>query len=101
MKNNVFLFLAILSITGSVAGAILKIMHVPGADIMLAVALIGGFAFAVFALWEILPSSISKIEKLMWIVGFLFLNWLAAVLYLAVGRNRILGLGPNNYRGGK
>jgi hypothetical protein len=76
-------------------------MHTPGADVLLAVALIGGFAFAVLALWEILPSSISTIEKLMWMVGFIFLNWLAAVLYLAVGRKRVKGLRANNYRVGK
>ncbi|MCU0404736.1 MAG: PLD nuclease N-terminal domain-containing protein [Chitinophagaceae bacterium] len=90
MKNQVFLLLFILTIVGSFAGAVLKIMHAPGADILLAAALLGGYVFAVLALWEILPSSINKSEKLMWMVGFVFLNWITVILYLAVGRNRIM-----------
>jgi hypothetical protein len=97
MKNQAFLLLLILNIAGSFAGAVLKIMHAPGADILLAVALIAGFVFAALALSEILPSSINKPEKLMWIFGFLFLNWIAVILYLAIGRNRILGLGQKSF----
>jgi hypothetical protein len=100
MKNQTFLLLLILTIAGSFAGAVLKIMHAPGADILLASALIGGFVFAVLALWEILPSSINTSEKLMWIFGFLFLNWIAVILYLAVGRKRIMGFGRNSISGG-
>ncbi len=90
MKNQAFLFLLVLSIVGSFAGAFLKIMQAPGADILLASGLIGGVLFAVLALSEILPSPINKSEKLMWIFGFIFLNWIAVILYLAVGRNRII-----------
>ena len=91
MKNQIFLLLLILSIGGSFSGALLKIMHAPGADILLAVGLIAGFVFAGLALWEILPTNIQMTEKLMWVFGFIFLNWIAVILYLAVGRNRILG----------
>jgi hypothetical protein len=90
MRNHIFILLLGLSFGGSFAGAFLKIMHAPGADILLASGLVGGLVFAVLALSEILPSPIQRTEKLMWIIGFIFLNWIAVILYLAVGRNRIL-----------
>jgi hypothetical protein len=70
-------------------------MHAHAADRLPAKGLVNGLVFAVL---EILPSSIHTSEKPMWIIGFLFLNWKVVILYLAVGRNRILG--QNSIAGG-
>lgn len=96
MKNTVFILLTVLIIAGSIVGSILKIMHTPGADFLLASGLISGFLFAILALSEILLSPIQKTEKVMWVIGFIFLNWIAVILYMAVGRNRILLTNKNS-----
>lgn len=90
MNYKFFLVLAIVIFAGSFAGAVMKIMHMSGAEFLLALGLIGGLLFAVLALTEILPAPIQKTEKVMWVIGFIFLNWITVILYLAVGRNRIL-----------
>ena len=75
----------------STIGALMNIMHWENASFVLG---IGIFALAVFvfaALYEIFQSSrIKTNEKIMWLVGFLALGWFAGLVYLLLGRKRVV-----------
>lgn len=97
MRDKLLLFLLIASVGGSFVGAFLKISHLAGADIVLAAGLVAGLFFATFALTEIMASNVPVAEKLMWVFAFIFLNWLAVILYLAFSRKRVLITHSNNF----
>lgn len=74
-----------------ILGTIFKILHQPlGAEI-LGLAFISSIIFIVLALIEIFKSDrINIIEKIMWLVGFIFLSTVAGFIYLVSARKRIL-----------
>lgn len=72
-----------------IAGAFLKISHLPGADTVLAIGLITGLLFSVLALWQIFSAPLPITEKTMWLIAFLFLNWVAAMVYIIYGQKRV------------
>lgn len=88
MNKLVILFL--LSLITISIGAVFKIMHWPlnGEILLLGLLLIVVFDF--LALKEIYQSTISITEKIMWSVGMLFAWFITAIIYLTMGRNRIL-----------
>ena len=83
-------FLAMMVIT--VTGAYLKILHINGADILLATGLVAGLIFIISSLYEIITSKrISSNEKAMWTVGILLMSGVIGIVYLLSGRKRVIG----------
>lgn len=80
-----------LSLLASVIGALMKINHIDGGNFLLGIGIITGLIYIVAALFEIFNSKrINTPEKLMWLVGFLFFNLLAGILYIFSARKRIV-----------
>jgi hypothetical protein len=86
---SIFLLLAFVTV---LVGAVAKIMHLGGSEWLLGAGMVSTVVFTVMALWEVLTKApVRGFEKLMWIVGLLFMPLLAGLLYLLVGRKRLLG----------
>ena len=72
-------------------GAIFKILHQPFGSEIMGLALISSIIYIVLSLLEIFKSErIDKTEKIMWLVGFIFLSTVAGFIYLISARKRIL-----------
>lgn len=75
-------------------GAFMKILHLPGAEQLLIVGMVTNGVFVVTALSEVWRSErIDKNEKIMWTIGFTFIGFLgtiAGIVYLLLGRKRIV-----------
>jgi hypothetical protein len=81
----------ILSFVLTIVGALFKIMHWPGATILLIIGLSSLAVFIITALYEVYNSkTINSSEKLMWTVGFLCLSSIAGLVYVLVGRKRVI-----------
>lgn len=68
------------------------IMHLPGAEILLAVAFVLLVLFIVTGFKEVWYSkNIPESEKTMWLVGFFFMSWITGLIYFWLGRKRVIG----------
>jgi predicted membrane channel-forming protein YqfA (hemolysin III family) len=76
------------------AGAFMKILHLPGAEQLLIVGMVTNGVFVVAALSEVWRSErIDKNEKIMWTIAFIFMGFLgtmAGIVYLLLGRKRVV-----------
>jgi predicted membrane channel-forming protein YqfA (hemolysin III family) len=83
-----------ISLALSLVGALMKILHLPGADQLLMIGLVSNGVFVVSALTEVWRSvRIDKNEKIMWTIAFVFMGFLGAVagiVYLLLGRKRVV-----------
>jgi hydrogenase/urease accessory protein HupE len=72
----------------------MKILHLPGAEELLIVSVVSNGVFVVSALTEVWRSiRIDKNEKIMWTIAFVFMGFLGAIagiVYLLLGRKRIV-----------
>lgn len=72
----------------------MKISHLPGANMFLIIGMVANGVFIVTALYEIWDSfRIQTNEKIMWTVAFVFMGFLGAlagILYLLMGRKRVV-----------
>jgi hypothetical protein len=72
----------------------MKILHLPGAEELLIVAVVSNGVFVVSSLIEVWRSvRIDKNEKIMWTIAFVFMGLLGAIagiVYLLLGRKRIV-----------
>jgi hypothetical protein len=83
----IFLF----SLTLVFAQYFTKYMDLPGRNILTFINLPFVVTFIVLALKEIYTSNrVNMIEKIMWTIGFIGLNWLVGLIYLLFARKRIL-----------
>lgn len=90
-KEQLLIVLFIIGFFLSIIGAIMKIMHFDESPFILMLGLFSTAAFIVIALSEILSSDhINSNEKFMWMIGFLFMNILAGILYFIYRRKRII-----------
>jgi hypothetical protein len=65
------------------SGAIMKILHLPYSNIILPLGMIFSLVYICIGLYDsFLDKKDSNLIKLMWLVGFIFLSWLAGILYL-------------------
>lgn len=68
-----------------------KYMDLPGRNILTFINLPFIVTFIVLALKEIYTSNrVNKIEKIMWTIGLIGLNWFVGLIYLLFARKRIL-----------
>lgn len=86
MYNSMRLFRTFLLISSSLLafGSMFKIMHWPGAGIILGIALVSVLGFVLIALRDIYCSDDPVIEKLLWLLGFVTLPWIAGFVYYFV-----------------
>ena len=83
-----------ISLVFELVGALMKIMHLPGADALLIIGMVAYGVFIVSALSEVWGSvRINTNEKVMWTIAFIFMGFLGAlagILYVIMGRKRIV-----------
>ncbi len=83
-----------ISLALSLVGALMKILHLPGAEQLLMVGVVSNGVFVVSALTEVWRSvRIDKNEKIMWTIAFVvmgFLGAVAGIVYLLLGRKRVV-----------
>lgn len=91
MKLGTFVFISFLaSFALLTAGVLLKILHAPNANLILAIAVITSFVFSIAAIYEVWTSkALNHSEKTMWIVAFTFLGSYAGLIYILFGRRRV------------
>ncbi len=67
-------------------------MHLPGLELILAIAFILLVVFIVTGFKEIWYSNkIPESEKTMWLIGFFFMSWITGLIYFRLGRKRVIG----------
>ena len=65
-------------------------MHSEYGNVFLTIAILATIIYTVLALYEINSSKqINTSEKIMWTIGFLFINTITAIVYFIAGRKRI------------
>jgi hypothetical protein len=98
MRSGTILHVSfIIGVIGILVGATLKIMHWSYAETWLIAGVITWAVFIITAIYEVSSSgNISRTEKTMWIVGFLLMAGLTALIYLLVGRRSVVGNGSPN-----
>jgi ABC-type polysaccharide/polyol phosphate export permease len=81
-KVTVFKVSLILTIVLNVLGAYFKIAHYPHGTLLLSVSFIASLVFVISGLIDVFKNDNCKThEKIMWTVGFIFLSWIAGLLY--------------------
>ena len=80
-----------LSIANTLLGAYLKITHHSNAELFLITGIVLTMLFIVSAIIEVRSSTrIGFNEKTMWTIAFLFLSGIAGLVYMFLGRKRIV-----------
>lgn len=80
-----------LSIVTGITGLAAKIMHIPLGQILILLGLGFTMVYVIIALYEIYKSDrITPDEKIMWTAGFILISTVTGLLYLIMGRPRIL-----------
>ena len=71
-----------LSLSVIIIGAIFKIQHWPGAEILLSIGLLINLIYIIIGLIEVYKTNDKPfIEKLFWLLGFIMTPWIIAVIY--------------------
>ncbi len=79
------------SICFVILGALMKITHLPGAEALLIIGILRNAVFIVSALNEVWTSiRIEKGEKIMWTIAFFFIGTLGPIIYILLGRKRVI-----------
>lgn len=87
--------LYLISAFAVIAGAVMKIMHYSAGDVLLMINFFTIVGFMLLAGYEVMRSKqIQTVEKVMWLVGFVFLLSIAGLLYLAMRRKVVIGEVP-------
>ena len=82
-KVTIYRYSLILTIIASLAGGIMKILHYPYSNIILPLGLIISLVYICIGLYDsFMDKKESSLIKLMWLVAFVALSWLAGILYL-------------------
>jgi hypothetical protein len=72
-------------------GAWFKILHYPYANVLLVMGLVAIILSTVLSLHEIHTSQkVNTTEKIVWTLGFLFMNWVTGLIYIIAGRKSVL-----------
>lgn len=79
------------SILLTIVGAYFKITHTADGETWLIISLISWAVFVVAAVYEVASSrTINRSEKMTWIFALILLSSIAGIVYLLVGRKRIV-----------
>lgn len=81
-KITIYQYSLLVSTILVTSGATMKILHLPQSEIILPVGMILSLVYICIGLYDLfLDKRGSSIVKLMWLVGFIFLSWVAGILY--------------------
>lgn len=90
-KIAIYYICLILALLLSALGAMLKIMHLPFSDSLLALSLPFAIIYIVLGIQDVARSSrLTVIEKLMWITAFIFVSGIAGIVYYSRFRKNFL-----------
>jgi len=90
-KKKIIMISFTCSLFITIVGALFQIMHWPYASILLTVGLLCSLVYVVLCLMEISNSKkVTGLEKLMWLVGFIFISHITGLVYLLSARKRII-----------
>lgn len=92
-RNNLFNIVFLISFLLIMLIVLLRILHVsiPFANVLVGLGIVLTVIYVIIALVEIWSSQRPTFsEKLMWTVGFIAFNIITGILYLLIGRPRIL-----------
>lgn len=90
MKKDLPIYTFIIAFASILFGAFLKILHHANADTFLMIGLIAQCIFIFIVIREIVISTrIKTNEKVMWIVGVIFMASIVGLIYLFSARKRI------------
>ncbi|WP_243347530.1 hypothetical protein [Parabacteroides sp. FAFU027] len=83
MKNPTLFFVGyVIALLVSISGAIIKILHLFDGSTVTALGMFFTLSFIFIGIFEVINNRrIQRAEKTMWVLGFLFLFWLAGILY--------------------
>jgi hypothetical protein len=92
MKRRNLLYAAfIIGILATILGAYRKIMHYSGNETYLVIGLLAWMLFIALAIYEVASSRrINGTEKTMWVLSLLFFSGIAGIVYLLIGRRRVV-----------
>ncbi len=63
-------------------GAFLKIMHYPHGSILLTIGLVSCIGYIILGLVDVFSDKkLNLPERLMWLIGFIFISWITAIVY--------------------
>ncbi|MBC7867307.1 MAG: hypothetical protein H7X88_07220 [Gloeobacteraceae cyanobacterium ES-bin-316] len=83
-------FSFITSILSTIGATFLMLIHSPGAETWLLIAVVVSLVFIVSAIYEVATSKrIDGREKTMWTIALIFFSAVAGLMYLLMGRKRI------------
>ena len=86
LKSSLFIAIGI-----AIFASWLKIVHRPGADNLMLLSFLAGAVFIITAIREVTSSQkIDRPEKIMWVLGFLFLTGIAGLIYVFSARKRVV-----------
>ena len=72
----------------SLVGVLFKLQHYPYGNFLLGMSTFTSLGFIIPGLLDVFPNRRFKThEKLMWTIGFVFLSWVAGILYWSNMRN--------------
>jgi ABC-type polysaccharide/polyol phosphate export permease len=81
-KVTAFKVSLILTIVLNLLGTYFKIAHYPHGTLLLSISLIASLVFIILGLTDVFENENCRTpEKIMWTVGFIFLSWIAGLLY--------------------
>lgn len=92
-RNSLFNVVFFISVLLIMLIILLRILHIsmPFANVLVGLSIILTMIYVIIALVEIWSSTRPNLtEKMMWTVGFIAFNIITGILYLLVGRPRIL-----------
>lgn len=90
-RKTALSILLVLSLVLVIIGALFRISHWPYGRLILSCGTISAFVFVLICLVEVIKSdNIRANEKLMWSVGFLFFGLFTGIIYLILGRDRVI-----------
>ncbi len=82
MKKTLYKISLSISLVLITIGALFKIMHYPGASLLLFLGMIISFIFIIIALEEIfIDKNNSQFEKLLWLIAFIFFSFITGTVY--------------------
>jgi ABC-type polysaccharide/polyol phosphate export permease len=88
-KVTAFKVALMVTVVFNLLGIFFKISHYPHGSLLISISVITSLVFIILGLIDVFKNNNSKsYEKIMWTVGFIFLSWIAGLLYYSKFKKR-------------
>lgn len=88
-KVTAFKVALIVTVVFNLLGTFFKISHYPHGSLLISISVITSLVFIILGLIDVYKDNNPKpYEKIMWTVGFIFLSWIAGLLYYSKFKKR-------------